>query len=638
VGALALGLAMTCTGVAAAQTGDIPEHFHPVTSSFDYVKRDVMIPMRDGVKLHTVLVIPKGAKGAPILLDRTPYNAAHETSTTESSHGASILPLAYGELFDAGYIIAYQDVRGKYGSEGEYINERPLRGPLNSTNIDHATDAYDTIDWLVKNVPETNGKVGMIGVSYDGMMVLMALSDPHPALKAAVPVNPVANTWMNDDDFHGGAFRLVGFDYYYSQDTEKADGADLWRPGYDDYDTFLRAGSANDFMTKTGVAALPWPKRMAEHPSYDAFWKAQALDEILATKPLKVPTLFVASQWDQEDIYGAVATYEALKPKDTAGDMVFLAFGPWRHGGGLRDHASLGAINFGADVGADFRRHVLRPFLDARLKDNPPTTTPVTAPVWAFQTGSNVVTTYKSWPPADEPTLKLDRRPLYLQASGALGFDKPSHETAGFDEYISDPAKPVPYRLRPLRPTYSEGSTWGQWLVDDQRPFSDRTDVLTYETPPLTEAVTIAGAPIANLYASTSGSDTDWVVKLIDVYPDDYAPEPKMGGYQLAVSMDILRGRYRKSFEKPEPIRPNRVEPYRFALPNANHTFLPGHRIMVQIQSTWFPLYDRNPQTYVSNIFFAQPTDYRKATERVFHTPGEASYVELPILSPKAKP
>ena len=621
------------TDVALAKQSDIPEHFQPANSTFDYIKRDVMIPMRDGVKLHTVIVVPKGAKSAPIMLDRTPYNANHNTSVAESPHGASIVPLAYGELFSAGYIIVFQDVRGKYGSEGDYINERPLRGPLNSTNTDHATDAYDTIDWLVKNTPETNGKVGMIGTSYDGMMVLMALSDPHPALKAAVPVNPVANTWMNDDDFHGGAFRLVGFDYYFSQDTERGEGSDLWRPGFDDYDTFLKAGSASDFMKAYGVNQLGFPKRMADHPAYDAFWKAQALEDILAAKPLKVPTLFVASQWDQEDMYGAIATYQALKPKDTAGDKVFLALGPWRHGGAMRDHNMLGAINFNEDTALDFRTHVLRPFLDARLKDSPSVTTSSLPPVWAFQTGSNTVKTYKSWPPVAEPGAKLEHRPLYLQAGGGLGFEKPTHETAGVDEYVSDPSKPVPYRLRPIRPTYSEGSTWGQWLVDDQRPFSDRTDVLTYETPALTEAVTIAGAPLANLYASTSGSDVDWVVKLIDVYPDDYTAEPKMGGYQLAVSMDILRGRYRKSFEKPEAIRPNHVEPYRFSLPNANHTFLPGHRIMVQIQSSWFPLYDRNPQTYVSNIFFAQPADYRKSTERVFHTPGDASFVELPVIA-----
>ena len=608
---------------------DIPEHFQPVTTSFDYIKRDVMIPMRDGVKLHTVIVVPKAAKNAPIMLDRTPYNATSRTNRTQSPHGASVLSEAYGELFAAGYIVVLQDVRGKYGSEGDYINERPLRGTLNDTATDHATDAWDTIDWLVKNTPESNGRVGMIGVSYDGMMVLMALADPHPALKAAVPINPVANTWKNDDDFHGGAFRLIGFDYYHSQDTERGEGADLWRPGYDDYDTFLKAGSAGDFMKAYGIDRLPYPARMAQHPAYDDFWKAQALDEILATRPLKVPTLHVASQWDQEDSYGAVATYLAMEPKDTRNDTNFLALGPWSHGQSMKDGSSLGAIKFDGDAALKFRRDVLIPWLDQRLKSGAPPAS--TAPVTAYETGTGAWHSFSAWPPKDAKCI-----PIYLQRDGKLAFDKPEAAAAsrkvGYDEYVSDPAKPVPYRLRPIRPTYAEGSTWSQWLVDDQRIFADRPDVLTYETEPLTTPVEIAGAPVAHLSAATTGTDVDWVVKLIDVYRDDDPVEAKMGGYQLAVSMDILRGRYRHGFSKPEPVPSGRVERYEVALPNAHHTFLPGHRIMVQIQSSWFPLYDRNPQTYVENVFFAQPGDYRKATNRVFHTAAEPSYVELPVV------
>jgi len=636
VGAAALWLmtALVPAGPASAQPSDIPEHFEPATSSFDYVKREVMIPMRDGVKLHTVIVVPKGAKNAPILLTRTPYSASGETARAQSSHMKAILPVGDDYAVENGYIRVYQDVRGKYGSEGAYINERPLRGPLNPTSTDHATDAWDTIDWLVKNTPETNGKVGIIGVSYDGMMVLMALADPHPALKAAVPVNPVANTWKNDDDFHGGAFRLIGYDYYYTQDTERAEGADLWRPGYDDYDTFLAAGSAGDFMERYGVGQLGFPKRMADHPAYDSFWRAQALDEILGARPLKVPTLYVASLWDQEDMYGAVATYEATKPKDATGDMDYLVIGPWSHGGSMREGSELGDIKFDGDTAWHFRHEVLAPWLNQRLKDGAPKAD--TPPVLAYETGANKWRSYGAWPPKG-PTAPTPT-PLYLQSGFKLSFERPRTPgalfggQAGYDEYISDPAKPVPYRLRPIRPTYAEGSTWRQWLVDDQRLFSDRTDVLTYETDPLSAPVEIAGAPVANLFASTTGTDVDFVVKLIDVYPDEDASDPKMGGYQLAVSMDILRGRYRKSFEAPEPIAPGRVEPYRFVLPNAHHVFLPGHRIMVQIQSSWFPLYDRNPQTYVNNIFFAKPADYRKSTERVFRTASEASYVELPLL------
>ncbi len=618
---------------ALAQPSDIPAKFEPRTESFDYIKRVAMIPMRDGIKLNTVIVIPKGAKGAPIILTRTPYGAASNTSKSQSPHMAAILPRGDDVFVQAGYIRVYQDVRGKHGSEGDYINERPLRGPLNATKTDHATDAYDTIDWLVKNVPESNGKVGMIGTSYDGMMVLMALADPHPALKVVIPVNPVANTWKNDDDFHGGAFRLVGYDYYYSQDTEKGEGSDLWRPGYDDYDTFLKAGSAADFMKTYGVDQLGWPKRMADHPAYDAFWKAQALDEILATRPLKTPTMFVASQWDQEDIYGAVATYQALAPKDDA-HMEYLVMGPWKHGGGMGDGSTLGALKFDGDTGYHFRKDVLLPFVNQYLKDGAPKADQ--PPVMAYETGANAWRSYDAWPPKAESGAS-PTKPLYLHTGFGLGWDKPARQgllsnVGTSDDYVSDPAKPVPYRLRPIRPTYSEGSTWGQWLVDDQRLFSDRPDVLTYETDVLTAPVRIAGAPVANLYASTTGTDADWVVKLIDVYPPETPKNPTMGGYQLMVSGDILRGRYRKSFETPQPIPSGRVELYRFALPNADHVFQPGHRIMVQIQSSWFPLYDRNPQTYVTNIFFAKPGDYRKATQRVMHTPNEASFVELPLL------
>ena len=628
--ALAAGAALLiCAPALAAQpqlAPDMPAHFTPRTDSFDYSRREVMIPMRDGVRLHTVLVVPKGGAKMPILLDRTPYNADEDTAKAQSSHMCATLPSTYDVVCRSGYIVAVQDVRGKYGSEGQYVNERPLRGPDNPTAVDHATDAYDTIDWLVKNVPEANGRVGMIGTSYDGMMVLMALSDPHPALKVAVPINPVANTWMNDDDFHGGAFRLVGYDYYYSQDTAKGSGDDLWRRAYDDYDTFLRAGSASDFTREYGLDALGVPQKLAAHPAYDAYWQAQALEDILAARPHKVPTLYVQGQWDQEDIYGAVHTWMATRKADAGGEDR-LVIGPWRHGQANGDGAALGAIKFDGDTAAYFRRYILQPFLDAHLKEGAPP--PAGSAVTAYETGTNVWRSYASWPPPGEGSA-----PLYLQKGFGLGFAAvPTRAgTAPFDAYVSDPAKPVPYRLRPIRPTYSTGSTWSQWLVDDQRLFSDRPDVLTYETEPLTAPVRIAGFPEVNLWAATSGSDSDWVVKLIDVYPDEAGDDPKMGGYQLGVSMDIFRGRYRRSFSQPEPIVPNTPELYRWSLPTADHVFLPGHRIMVQVQSSWFPLYDRNPQTYVANIFHAKPADYRAATERIYDAGAHDSFVTLPVL------
>jgi putative CocE/NonD family hydrolase len=604
--------------------GDIPAKFVPANAGFDFDRREVDIPMRDGVTLHAVIVQRKGLTDAPILLQRTPYNAGSSTSRSSSPSGAMNLRASDAMFFDAGYIRVFEDVRGKNGSNGAYINERPLIGPLNKTKVDHSTDAYDTIDWLVKNLKNSNGRVGIIGTSYDGMMAAMALVNPHPALKAAVPMNPVINTWKGDDDFHGGAFRQIGYDYYYSQDAAKGEAGDLWRDAYDDYDTFLRAGSATDFVKSRGLEQLPFVNRLHDHPTYDAFWQGQALETILPKQPQTVQTLWVASQWDQEDIYGAVAAYEAVSKVDP-NHVNHLALGPWAHGGANGDGSTLGAIRFDADTALWFRKNVLLPFLNDALKTG--ATPPALAPVTAFQTGTNQWQTLAGWPNSTAT------QKLYFQPASGLAATAPAQD--GHDDYISDPAKPIPYRLRPIRPTYATGSTWRQWLVDDQRPFSDRTDVLTYQTPPLTSPVAIAGAPVADLIASTTGTDGDFVVKLIDVYPAEYSDKPDMGGYQLAVSMDILRGRYRDGFDKPTPIVAGQPTHFRVVLPNANHVFLPGHRIMVQVQSRWFPLYDRNPQTYVPNIFDAKPADYRKATISVFHSAAQASAIELPIAAAK---
>ena len=614
---------------ASEPFNDIPAKFTPDTSSFDFVRREAMIPMRDGVKLHTVLMIPKGALRAPMLLDRTPYNADKMLSRSESPHGDAVLPLAYGELFDAGYIIVAQDVRGKDGSEGDYVSTRPLAGPLNPTGVDHSTDAYDTIDWLVKNTPESNGRVGTLGTSYDGFTTLMSLVNPHPALKAAVPMNPMVDSWRGDDDYHNGALRQIGLDYYYGQTSTRHSSEDIWRDGYDDYTTLLKAGSAYDIGKLFGGQDLPAWQHVLDHPTYDGFWRGQAMDKILAARPVTVPILLVHSLWDQEDIYGALAVFAALKPKDPDNTKVFLAIGPWHHGQEGRDASSLGAIKFDGDTGRHFRRTVLLPFLDAHLKDGaPPANLPV---VTAYETGTDLWKSYDRWPLACSSGCASVSRRLYLQDGSGLAFDKPKASTSGFDAYVSDPKKPVPYRLRPIRPTYADHSTWRQWLVDDQRPFSDRTDVLVYQTEPLKAPLKIAGAPIAHLFASTTGGDADFVVKLIDVYPGSDPAQPEMGGYQLAVSMDILRGRYRDDPSHPKPFTPGATTPVNVPLPNADHVFLPGHSVMVQIQSSWFPLYDRNPQTYVPNIAYARPSDYVAATLKVFHAPGAESFIELPV-------
>ncbi len=609
-----------------------PATFTSTDYGFDFSREEVMIPMRDGVKLHTVILIPKGASHAPILLTRTPYDADSLTTLNPSTHYESVLE-GYDNAADiiaaSGYIRVVQDVRGKYGSEGDYVMNRPLSGPLNPTQVDHSTDTYDTIDWLVKNVKESNGKVGIIGISYDGFTPLMALVNPHPALKVAVPMNPMVDGWRGDDWFHNGAFRQQNMSYIYEQVLSR-DNSTKWYSGYhDEYDLFMSAGSAGELGRRYGMEQDGFWQKVTQHPAYDGFWQQQAMDQALSVQPLKVPTLLVAGLWDQEDIYGALAVYRAIEPKDTANNMVYLAIGPWYHGQQIDTGDHLGAIRFDADTAKQFRWQVLKPFLDHYLEDSAPADD--VAPVTAFQTGTNTWQKLSSWPgPCTDDCATADTK-LYLEAQHGLGFDAPVAD--GHDDYVSDPSKPVPFRARPIQPVaYDPPYTWTQWLVDDQREASGRTDVMTYETAPLTAPLTVAGSPIANIVEATTGSDTDVVVKLIDVYPDEVPSQPEMGGYQLPVSMDILRGRYRESFETAKPVTPGAALPYRFLLPAVNHVFLPGHRVMVQIQSSWFPLYDRNPQTFVDNIFFAKPEDYKAATISVFHAPDKASYIDLPVV------
>jgi putative CocE/NonD family hydrolase len=615
-----------------------PAKLVPTSAGFDYERREAMIAMRDGVRLHTVILVPKGAKHAPILLTRTPYSADALTTNMHSAHlGASLYGYdnATDVIVEGGYIRVVQDIRGKYGSEGDNVMNRPIHGPQNPTPVDEATDTYDSIDWLIKNIPETNGKVGILGISYDGFLPLMALVNPHPALKVSVPMNPMVDGWMGDDWFHNGAFREQNMPYIYEQEGTRSNDAKWWTSHFDDYSEFMSAGSAGEYGRQHGLEQMGFWRKILAHPSYDAFWSDQAVDKVLAeyykSAGIKVPVLLVHSLWDQEDIYGAMAVYKAIKPLDRANDKVFMVLGPWHHGQEIEDAAQLGAIRWGSDTGTWFRQNVLGPFLAHYLKDDAPAEN--VAAVTAFETGVNRWQTLQAWPVA--PAMK----PLYLEAGMKLGFEANSANTANsansaFDEYVSDPARPVPFRARPSQPIgYDPPMTWAQWLVDDQREASGRTDVLTYTSDVLTAPLHIEGQPMVNLVASTSGTDSDWVVKLVDVYPDEVAGQPGMGGYQLAVGMDIFRGRYRESFAAPKAIEAGKPLTYRFALPPANHVFLPGHRIMVQVQSSWFPLYDRNPQTFVENIFWAKPEDYKRATQRVYHAAGLASAVELPLVA-----
>jgi putative CocE/NonD family hydrolase len=617
----ALLLLLCPTVMAQSET---PSKFETTNYGFNYERRSVMIPMRDSVKLHTVILVPKGARNAPILMTRTPYSADQTTKIVNSSElGAALSGYdnATDVIVEGGYIRVVQDVRGKYGSEGEYVMNRPLQGPLNPTKVDHATDTYDTIDWLVKNIPETNGRVGIIGISYDGFLPLMALVNPHPALKVSVPMNPMVDGWMGDDWFHNGAFRQQGMSYIYDQEATRGNDILWWTTHYDDYDMFMEAVSAGELGRLRGLEQVGFWRQLLAHPSYDAYWREQAVDKILAKEPLKVPVMLVHSLWDQEDIYGDIAVYKAIEPKDTNNDKVFLVLGPWHHGQEIRDGSALGAIKFNSDTAMTFRKEVLRPFLDHYLKDGAPKAD--VAPVTAFETGTNKWYRMSAWPKGCENGCTIKPTPLYLNKGLTAGFTAQS-SSQGYEEYVSDPAKPVPFRARPI-----DADSWSRWLVDDQREMSGRPDVLVFTSDVLKEPVKISGEPIANLIASTSGTDSDWVVKVIDLYPPQVAGQANMGGYQLMISADVFRGRYRESLEFAKAITANEPLKYRFALPTANHVFLPGHRIMVQIQSSWFPLYDRNPQTFVKNIFWAKPEDFKKATQRIYNT----SFIELPLVT-----
>ncbi len=608
----------------AAQS-EIPPDFSPVTEAFDHERREVMIPMRDGVKLHTVIVTPKGSAPAPIILTRTPYGAHKPTTQASSPHASIALPVADEPLLRAGYIRVYQDVRGRYDSEGDYVMTLPLRGELNKWKVDQTTDTYDTIDWLVKNVARNNGRVGITGVSYPGWLTLMGIIEPHPALKAAVPMYPMVDGWIGDDFYHNGALRQTMFEWVYNLTSHKR--SDYSPPfGYRDlYEAYLSAGSADALARRLGADKLPTWRKIVDNPSYNAFWRGQAVQDLLVNRPLKVPVLMVHGLFDQEDNFGGIAAYRTLEAKDTANDMVYLAVGPWNHGQSQHEGSTLGAMRWDADTSLWFRNKVLQPFWDQHLKGVAPAQR--VPPVVAFDTGTHEWRTSQSWP-ADGQVSPVR---IHLQPGGRLAFaaPRPNAEAATYAEYVSDPAKPVPYRVRPVLAMYNAESTWKLWLADDQRPFSDRTDVLTFVSEPLTEPFAISGEVAATLFASTTGTDSDWVVKLIDVFPPEVRANATLGGYQLMVSGEILRGRYRESLETPKAIVPGEVAPYRVRMPEANHTFLPGHRIMVQVQSSWFPLYDRNPQTFVANIGKAQLGDYRAATQRIWFTPERASYVEV---------
>ena len=585
-------------------------------------KTEVMIPMRDGVKLHTEIDVPKNATGEfPILFERTPYGIA------ASDQGVSSMIRRYADMVPDGYIFVFQDIRGRYGSEGKFVMLHPLHDSADPKGIDESTDTYDTIDWLVKNIPNNNGRVGMNGISYDGYLVTMGMVNPHPALKAASEQACMGDTWLGDDFFHNGAFRLsYGFEYTALLESSNENFSfDFDR--FDVYDFYLRLGALSNANAKYFHGKLPTWNEFVGHPSYDEFWKKHAV--AYGLEEPTVPNLNVAGWWDQEDFYGPVSTYARLEKFDSKHFNFFVA-GPWNHGGwGGGPGNSLGEIPFGSDTGVYFRQNIEAPWFAYYLKDKG--SLPFKEAM-LFQTGSNNWVQFDSWPPREAQT-----RNLYFHANGKLSFDPPQTESAdASDTYISDPAHPVPYRHRPIDMTYPEDhpGSWYTWLVQDQRFVDERPDVATWQTEDLTEDVILAGQVTAKLFASTTGSDSDWIVKLIDVYPQKYPEDWKLSGFELMISDEIFRGRYRNSFEKPEPITPGGVTPFTIDLHTADHVFKKGHRIMVQVQSTWFPVYDRNPQTFVPNIFQAKESDYQKATQRIYRSNRYPSSVEIMVLPP----
>jgi hypothetical protein len=584
-----------------------------------------MVPMRDGTKLYTVIFMKKGVTNAPIILSRTPYDAKGSTARTASQSVVDVLPIMYREFVNDGYIIVQQDIRGLHRSEGTFVMNRPIVGPLNKTGIDESTDAYDTIDWLVKHVPESNGKVGTIGSSYLGFLTLASEINPHPALKAAVPQSPMVDGWMGDDWFHNGAFRVGGFDFALSQSTGKADaGASLPVGKGDDYTRYLEAGSMGDYARALRIENVPFVRKLMENPAYTEFWSGQAVDKWMAARPLTVPTMLEVGQWDQEDSYGAPAVYKALKDKYEGTDLLHLVIGPWRHSGANHYGYELGDLTFNGDTALQWRTEELKPFFDHYLKGAPD---PHTPPVYTYATGINKWEASPKWP-MGTPT------PVYLTASNGVSFERPA--ASGHDDYVADPSKPVPFLPRPI--DMGDADQWHTWLVHDQRFVDGRTDVLSYVSAPVTAPVHIMGAPQVDLFAATSGTDSDWVVKLIDVYPNENPEEASQGakknmsGFELPVGIEIFRGRYVDSFAEPHALTPGKVTEYRWNLPNVDHVILPGHRIMVQVQSSLFPLYDRNPQTFVPNIFNAKAGDYQKATQSIFYGGNSASAVYLPIV------
>ncbi|HWE44704.1 MAG TPA: CocE/NonD family hydrolase [Caulobacteraceae bacterium] len=599
---------------------------------FEY--REVMIPMRDGIRLQTVILTPIGAKGPlPILLRRSPYGVPDKAPTQ--------IPASLKDLMADGYIIVIQNLRGRFKSEGTFNLAYDSTIEPGQKGTIETRDAWDTIDWLVKNVPDNNGRVGIYGTSYDGLTAAATLLDPHPALKAVSERASPVDQWMNDDMHRYGALRLsYAFEYSVLEEADKNANTHFAFDTWDTYDWYLRAGPLSTINDKYIHGKIPFWNGIVEHPDYDAFWKQQAW--VNALHRSSVPNLNVAGFWDQEDPWGPWQIWRHEGESDPNHTDLIVA-GPWWHGGwGAPTFTKLGPVDLGHDVSKEFRADIEAPFFRYWLHGEG------AKPDWAatiFETGSNQWRTYAAWPPKDAKATSL-----YLHADGTLSFEAPSPADRGAHrDYVSDPANPVPYRQRPISPTYP-GGDWRWWESADQRFVDHRPDVLTFESAPLDHDIRVTGQVSADLYAATTGTDGDFVVKLIDVFPENAAkPDwpagqgpadegPPRGeyaksvnGYELPIAMEVRRGRYLKSNEHATPLTPGKPQLWQIPLRDRDHVFLKGHRIMVQIQSTWFPVIDRNPQTFVPSIYAAKASDFRAATQSVYVAPDQASRIVLPI-------
>ena len=593
--------------------GPLPAQTAPDTLT--YSRKELLIPMRDGIRLNTVIFTPAGVKEPlPFLFLRTPYGVSKNPSPNRKVY--------ISDMAREGYIFVFQDIRGRYKSEGTFEMMRAVRDKKNPAAIDESTDTYDAIDWLLKNVPANNGKVGMLGVSYDGWTTMMGTLDPHPALKAASEQATPSDMYIGDDFHHNGAFRLsYGFEYAYLTEFSKEDALFPFDT-YDTYEWYLALGPLSHVNEKYFQGKLPTWNDFVKHPNYDDFWQKQSMAYRLGSPT--VPILHVAGWWDQEDFYGPLKAYEVLEKADKT-NKNFIVIGPWNHGGWDNGSGkSLGKIDFGAPTAEKFRKDIQASFFAHFLKGKVSDQIPE---AMTFQTGSNTWKTYDQWPPVNSTIMKN----LYLNSNGRLSFELPK-ENEGSDEYLSDPFHPVPYRSRPIEMTYGPGSRWYTWLVEDQRFVHNRPDVISWETELLTEPVEVTGNLLADLFASTTGTDADWIVKLIDVYPQVYPEKPEMAGYQLMIANDVFRGRFRKSFSNPEPVKPDEVNEYRIDLHAINHVFKAGHKIMVQVQSSWFPIIDRNPQKYVPNIFEARESDFIITHQKIFRSAKYPTHIKLPVV------